>query len=201
MNNELLEKLRNDIKNGTRYSKLKAIDRLEELGGNKSFEILILALEDGDEEVAYRASTKFRGCSSKIQKKIISLFSHRRWKVRNLASDVIINCGNPSVSTLIDVLNKSEDTNVIFWIIKTLGKIEDGRAFTELKRIIEEGSEEEKIAAIESISSVKNRKTISTLIKTLVDENWHVRKRAAESLIEMGDIVISEVVKNIETEK
>jgi hypothetical protein len=196
---ELLEKLRDDVLNGNHYAKLSAIDRLEELNSNSAFEIIIKAFEDDDDEVSFKASMILKRCSAKLQKKIILLFSHKKWKVRNLASDVIVNCENPSITTLIEVLKKNIDTNSIFWIIKTLGKIGDLKSFSALREIIEFGKEEEKIAAIEALSSIKENKSINLLIKTLVDENWHVRKKAAEALNDMGDVVVLELIKNIGT--
>ena len=200
MSNELLEKLRDDILNGNHYAKISAIDRLIEINNNKAFEILIKAVEDDDEEVSFKASLAFKDCSSKIQKKIISLFSHKKWKVRNLASDIIINNNNPSISTLIDTLKKDIDTNSKFWIIKTLGKLRNNKSFSILKNIIESGKEEEKLAAIESLSSIRDKKSINILIKSLIDENWHVRKKSSEILVEMGEIVVEELIKNIDSD-
>lgn len=200
MEEQRIEFLREELTSDDVRIRRKAVAELAELDNREARELLLATLEDDDEEVRNQAALLITDLPAKQQKRLIRLFSHRNWKVRETASRVICDAANPSISNLLDVLKQGTDPNVTFWVIKTLGELGDPRALPGLLLTLREGDREEKIAAISAIAGIEGRKSVKHLLEALKDENWHVRKNAADALISLGPAVIEDLAKCLESE-
>lgn len=189
-----------DLTNGNGHARLAAVKALAGLGTREAMELLVAALADDDDDVRFHAALALRDAPAKIQKKIIQLFGHKKWKVREQASKLLAEFSEPPVPTLIESLGRREDPNVTFWAIRTLGEIGDPRAVPGLVDVLHSGSSEEKIAATGAIARIEGRKSAKFLVETLTDDHWHVRKAAADALVAMGPSVVPEIVRMLDTD-
>lgn len=200
MDRTLYEEFAEDLKNGSPRTRLSAVKGLAERGGREACELLVWAMEDDDDEVRFHAALGLRSAPAKVQKKIVALFAHRKWLVREAASKLLTELPEPPVATLVDALRKREEPNVTFWSIRTLGEIGDPRAAPALVEVLRDGSSEEKIAATAALSRIEGRKSAKFLVEALTDEGWHVRKAAADALVAMGPSIIPELARAMDAE-
>lgn len=200
MERSLYEEFAEDLKNGSPRARLAAVKSLAERGGREAFELLVWAMEDDDDEVRFHAALGLREAPAKVQKKIVALFAHKKWRVREAAAKLLTELPEPPVPTLVEALGRRDDTNVTFWAIRTLGEIGDGRAAPALVEVLRGGTSEEKIAATSALSRIEGRKSVKFLVEALTDEGWHVRKAAADALVAMGPAIIPEIARVMDAE-
>lgn len=200
MDKERTERLREELQSSDPRIRRRAVAALAGLEGREIRDLQFQALEDEDEDVRNQVADQLHELPAKQQKRLIRLFSHRNWKVRETASRLLCALDNPAIGNLLEAIKDAADPNRSFWVIKTLGELGDARALPGLLRILRSGDREEKIAAIAAISRIEGRKSVQHLVDALKDENWHVRKSAAEALIGLGPTVIDDLARCLESE-
>jgi HEAT repeat protein len=194
------EKWQEILEKGSTEAKLQVIREISNNPSKQGNEILLQLLAEDDDQLRKAAASELFILPSKLQKKVIRLFGHKKWKIRETAAQVILQCETPSISTMLEVLKSETEKDVTFWILKILGKIGDSRALPGFINKIQNGDREEKMAALQAISGIDSRKSIKILIMALTDDNWHVRKTAGKALIDMGNCVIPELAELLDTD-
>jgi len=64
-----------------------------------------------------------------------------------------------------------------------------------------DGDVEVRKLAVNSLEGIKNEKIIESLIKSMNDENIHVKHKAAENLGKMGDLVVDRLIEVVNKEE
>ena len=176
-----------------RYNAIKITTRIL---GIESLAILEKILLDDDTKIrafAVRALGEIQSPDS--IKILIDFFEDDSWVIRKLSSDSLAKVGNMAIPYLNDPL-KSSNPDVRYWAINTLGKI-GKQAILPLIKIFTNGSSTDRLQVIPVLGQTKDKRIIQLFIKALDDEKWVVRNIAANTMVNMGPIVIIPLLKII----
>ncbi len=174
-----------------RYNAIKITTRIL---GIESLSILEGLLLDDDTKIRAFAVRALGEIQSQDSIKIlIDFFEDESWVIRKLASDSLAKIGNMAIPHLNEPL-KSSNPDVRYWAINTLGKI-GKQAIIPLVNIFKNGSSTDRLQVIPVLGQTKDKRIIQLFVKALDDEKWVVRNIAANTMINMGPIVIVPLLK------
>lgn len=109
-----------------------------------------------------------------------------RWRVRKSASDALVNYGEAIIAPLQQVLKNTEDADIRFWTIKTLGRL-GPKAQKFLLEALRTGDKKTRYVIAAALGESGDKRVIKVLIESLADPDWTIRKSATMALAEIGD--------------
>lgn len=102
--------------------------------------------------------------------------------VRETAVDALVSAGDRRVVPLLEKhLEKEADANVVFLILKQLGKLPSKRGLAILTRYLENANEDFVVIALESVGRLKSDTVRPQVEKCLADPRWRVRVAALKA--------------------
>ncbi|MCK5682630.1 HEAT repeat domain-containing protein [bacterium] len=156
---------------------------------------LIDLLDDPDDEIKSLALT-FIG-KLKIENatdQIFRLLASKNWKLRKEAANAIVELSGKHNIERLKVCIRDKDENVRYWAAKTLGMIGDDAILPLISALADKDSDI-RYLAIACLAESPNIRSVVPLINCLTDDSWHIRLQAAETLVRIGNISLTELVK------
>ncbi|GEM_PF-4747296 len=161
-------------------TKFWIIQIIAELAKEEALPIIEKFIEKASVEVkSYCIQAMASINSEKVVPKLVEFFNSESWLLRKRASEAIISINPENLSPIIEKL-KSEEENDRYWAIKTLSKLRGGREI--LDKFIEEADKKSKVFFIQILSEIPTIEHAEKVAEFLTDEEWLVRKEAAQSL-------------------
>jgi adenine phosphoribosyltransferase len=132
--------------------------------------------------------------SQKAVKPLIECLSDEQWTIRKTAASSLIQLGQLGVAELIKLLNLGQP-DLEFWAIQVLSEIGGEKSRRALiQKVLEDRiSLDQKQSIVMALKEFESPEVAGALVQLLGDEDWIIRKQAAESLWEIGDIAESEL--------
>ena len=90
--------------------------------------------------------------------------------------------GRAAVPLFLQLVAKEKDSNVIYAVIRNLGKIRSQKGMDLLVSYLSDKDEDTVIAALNSLAKLKAQKNSASLLKALDDPRWRVRAAALEAV-------------------
>lgn len=158
--------------------------------GNKGLPAILRAMKSSNDEIRFFACTALG--NARIPQGVTMLLKglgDERWRVRKAASDALIKYGEAVIAPLQQVLKLTEDEDIRFWAIKTLGKL-GPKAQRFLLEALRNGDKQTRYVIAAALGESGDKRVIRVLIESLADPDWTIRKSATMALAEIGDNAI-----------
>lgn len=155
--------------------------------GNKGLPAILRAMKSSNDEIRYFACSAMG--NSRIPQGVTMLLKalgDERWRVRKSASDALIKYGEAVIAPLQQVLKLTDDEDIKFWAIKTLGKL-GPKAQQFLLEALRNGDKQTRYVIAAALGESGDKRVIRVLIESLADPDWTIRKSATMALAEIGD--------------
>jgi len=155
--------------------------------GQKGLPAILRAMKSTNDEIRFFACTALG--NSKIPQGVTVLLralGDDRWRVRKAASDALVKYGEAVIAPLQQVLKITEDEDISFWAIKTLGKL-GPKAQRFLLEALRNGDKRTRYVIAAALGESGDKRVIRVLIESLADPDWTIRKSATMALAEIGD--------------
>lgn len=166
-----------------------AIQILGDLG-IKGFPAILRATKNANPDIRFFACAAIG--NSKVPQGVTPLLralGDPKWRVRKSASDAIVKYGEPVIAPLQQVLKITQDEDIRFWTIKTLGKL-GPKAQKFLLEALRTGDKQTRYVIAAALGESGDKRVIRVLIESLGDPDWTIRKSATMALAEIGDNAI-----------
>ena len=130
--------------------------------------------------------------SAKAVKPLIDALSDHEWTIRKAAASALIQLGQVSYSELMKLLNCGQK-DLEFWAIQVLSEIggEKPRKALIKKVLNDQLPLDQKQSIVNVLREFETNDSAEALVQLLGDEDWIIRKNAADSLWELGEIAES----------
>lgn len=155
--------------------------------GQKGLPAILRAMKSTNDEIRFFACTAMG--NSRIPQGVTVLLrslGDERWRVRKAASDALVKYGEAVISPLQQVLKITEDEDIRFWAIKTLGKL-GAKAQQFLLEALRNGDKRTRYVIAAALGESGDKRVIRVLIESLADPDWTIRKSATMALAEIGN--------------
>lgn len=155
--------------------------------GQKGLPAILRAMKSTNDEIRFFACAALG--NSRIPQGVTVLLralGDERWRVRKSASDALVNYGEAVIAPLQQVLTITEDEDIRFWAIKTLGKL-GPKAQRFLLEALRNGDKRTRYVIAAALGESGDKRVIRVLIESLADPDWTIRKSATMALAEIGD--------------
>lgn len=159
--------------------------------GPRGFPAILRAMRSTNDEIRYFATIALG--NSKVPQGVsllLKALGDERWRVRRAASDALVKYGEAVITPLQQVLTETEDEDVRFWTIKTLGKL-GPKAQKYLIEALKNGDRQRRYVIAAALGESGDKRIIKILIESLGDPDWTIRKSATMALAEIGDNAIN----------
>ena len=158
--------------------------------GAKGFPAVLRATKNPNDEIRFFACAAIG--NSKVPQGVTPLLralGDPKWRVRKSASDALVKYGEPVIAPLQQVLKITNDEDIRFWTIKTLGKL-GPKAQRFLLEALRTGDKQTRYVIAAALGESGDKRVIRVLIESLADPDWTIRKSATMALAEIGDNAI-----------
>ena len=158
--------------------------------GPKGFPAILRATKNPNDEIRYFACAAIG--NSKVPQGVTPLLralGDPKWRVRKAASDSLVKYGEPVIAPLQQVLKITNDEDIRFWTIKTLGKL-GPKAQRFLLEALRSGDKQTRYVIAAALGESGDKRVIRVLIESMADPDWTIRKSATMALAEIGDNAI-----------
>jgi len=180
--NELKNKLQN--KATTYLERMGIVDILAKTGTDEVIPVLIMALDDPDKDVQWRAVESLARFGEKATAPLLEALKSP--KTKNQAQEALVKIGTPAVAGLIDIIRDKNLSGITrAAAAKALGKIGDTADTAALMEAVKERDLALRREAVVALGRLKEKKAL-TLLNRLM-QNPELKKFAAEALGEIGD--------------
>jgi len=155
--------------------------------GPKGLPAILRAMKSTNDEIRYFACNALG--NARIPQGVTMLLKalgDDRWRVRKAASDALVKYGEAVIAPLQQVLKLTEDEDIRFWAIKTLGKL-GPKAQRFLLEALRNGDKQTRYVIAAALGESGDKRVIRVLIESLADPDWTIRKSATMALAEIGD--------------
>ncbi len=155
--------------------------------GPKGLPAILRAMKSTNDEIRYFACNALG--SARIPQGVTMLLKalgDERWRVRKAASDALVKYGEAVIAPLQQVLKLTDDEDIRFWAIKTLGKL-GPKAQRFLLEALRSGDKQTRYVIAAALGESGDKRVIRVLIESLADPDWTIRKSATMALAEIGD--------------
>ena len=155
--------------------------------GAKGMPAILRAMKSPNEEMRFFACSALG--NTPIAQGVTALLralGDEKWRVRKSASDALVRYGEAVIAPLQQVLKTTEDEDIRFWTIKTLGKL-GPKAQKFLLEALRSGDKKTRYVIAAALGESGDRRVIKVLIESLGDPDWTIRKSATMALAEIGD--------------
>lgn len=170
----------------------RSIEALGEIGNDESFELLLLALKDGDFNIARRAAQTLGklGDARAVEALIIALKKRtsNEEKLKGIPQQVALALGQIKDSRALEPLVESladENERVRADVVEALGQLGDPRAVEPLIARINDKSYIVRQRIVEALAALGDKKAVAPLITLLKDEVVQVRGLSAAALLKL----------------
>ncbi len=155
--------------------------------GPKGLPAVLRAMKSPNAEIRYFACSAI-GASTIPQgvTMLLKALGDERWRVRKSASEALVKYGEAVIAPLQQVLKLTEDEDIRFWTIKTLGKL-GPKAQRFLLEALRNGDKQTRYVIAAALGESGDKRVIRVLIESLADPDWTIRKSATMALAEIGD--------------
>ncbi|HNX77055.1 MAG TPA: HEAT repeat domain-containing protein [Candidatus Rifleibacterium sp.] len=155
--------------------------------GPKGLPAILRSMKSNNDEIRYFACNALG--SAHIPQGVTMLLKalgDQRWRVRKAASDSLVKYGEAVIAPLQQVLKLTDDEDIRFWAIKTLGKL-GPKAQRFLLEALRNGDKQTRYVIAAALGESGDKRVIRVLIESLADPDWTIRKSATMALAEIGD--------------
>ncbi|MFZ5949892.1 MAG: HEAT repeat domain-containing protein, partial [Candidatus Rifleibacteriota bacterium] len=155
--------------------------------GPKGMPAILRAMKSNNEEMRFFACSAL-GSTPMAQgvTALLRALGDEKWRVRKSASDALVRYGEAVIAPLQQVLKTTEDEDIRFWTIKTLGKL-GPKAQKFLLEALRSGDKKTRYVIAAALGESGDKRVIKVLIESLADPDWTIRKSATMALAEIGD--------------
>lgn len=170
--------------------RVDAAETLTEIGDVRAVKPLIMALNDGnDDVVAFSAQALGKIGDKRAVEPLIEIFDIARGGVRDWIIVAFGQIGDDrAVDLLIETLeNKNSYPLSRCWAAGALGKIANKKAVTPLITALEDDFEDLRRDAAKALGEIGDKRAVTPLIKALKDNEYYVRARVGKALKKIGD--------------
>lgn len=116
---------------------------------------------------------------------LIRALGDKKWRVRKAASDALSKYGEAVVAPVQQVLKTTDDEDIKFWAIKTLGRL-GPKAQQFLLDALKKGDRNIRYVIAAALGESGDKRVIRVLIESLADPDWTIRKSSTVALAEIG---------------
>ncbi|MBF0547382.1 MAG: HEAT repeat domain-containing protein [Candidatus Riflebacteria bacterium] len=120
---------------------------------------------------------------------LLKALGDEKWPVRKAASEALIKYGEEVIPAIEQIMARTNDEDVRFWAIKTLGKL-GVKAQRILLEALRTGNKQLRYVIAAALGESGDRRVIKVLIDSLADPDWTIRKSATQALAEIGENAI-----------
>lgn len=107
--------------------------------------------------------------------------------LRETAVDALVTAGNKKCVKFLEAhLAKEKNIDVIFCILKNLGKVKSVKSAKLLLKYLRDSNEDLNIIALQSLTEIRAIKYKKEIVKCLTNSHWRVQVAALESIIKLG---------------
>ncbi|GAB4274312.1 MAG: hypothetical protein Kow0029_14560 [Candidatus Rifleibacteriota bacterium] len=155
--------------------------------GPKGIPAILRAMKSPNEEIRFFACAALgRNPIPQGVTTLLRALGDSRWRVRKSASDALVKYGEAVIAPLQQVLRNTQDEDVSFWAIKTLGKL-GPKAQKFLLEALRSGEKNIRYVIAAALGESGDKRVIRVLIESLADPDWTIRKSATMALAEIGN--------------
>lgn len=163
--------------------------------GEKAMPALLRSIKSSNEEIRYFACNALAKCRApQGVTALIKTLGDERWRVRKAASDALIQYGDVVAAPLQKVLKETEDEDIRFWTIKTLGRL-GAQAQKFLLEALKHGDKKLRYVIAAALGESGDKRVIKVLIESLADTDWTIRKSATMALSEIGENAVELMIE------
>ncbi|MBW7875871.1 MAG: HEAT repeat domain-containing protein [Candidatus Cloacimonetes bacterium] len=91
---------------------------------------------------------------------------------------------------------QSDDNDLVYWCVKLLGAM-GFKSHTLLYRLLKDADAQTKFLVAAALGESGDRRVMELLVKTLMDKQWILAKRASDALIQIGEMAIPVLVEHL----
>lgn len=166
--------------------------------GSKGAPAILRALKSPNHDVRYFAAIAL-GDIREAQgvTPLIRALGDEKWTVRKAASDALVKYGEEVIPAIEQVMTKTNDEDVRFWAIKSLGKL-GPKAQRILLEALRAGDKQLRYVIAAALGESGDKRVIKVLIESLADPDWTIRKSATQALAEIGDNAIDPMIEALQ---
>ncbi len=163
--------------------------------GQKGLPAILRAMKSTNDEIRYFACNALG--NTRLPQGVTVLLralGDERWRVRKSASDALVKYGEAVIAPLQQVLKSTEDEDISFWAIKTLGKL-GPKAQRFLLDALRNGDKRTRYVIAAALGESGDKRVIRVLIESLADPDWTIRKSATMALAEIGENAVEPMLE------
>jgi len=170
-----------------------SLKTLANILGPKGLAVLQKFLKAKDETIRFYAVNAIGEVKNKDAVPfLIAMFADPSWVIRKQASDILVSFGEIAVEHLKRSV-MSKNVNIQYWSLRALAMILKDEAIESLAKVLKSNKKELKFFAIEALGKIRTEKSAELLIQMFKDKSWLIRKQAADSLVNIGNIAIEKL--------
>ena len=171
----------------------EVVNSLVNESSDENISLLIEALGDSNENVSQAAVKALRQIGDSAIPALIAALKHASWGIRKNAAGALVGLGSSFLDMLLDFAQTNDD-DIQFWICEVISQFGD-RAVRTLNEILNGDDMPRRLCALSALGRTGSQKAVKPLIECLSDEQWTIRKTAASSLIQLGQLGVAELIK------
>jgi|GEM_PF-6671 len=171
----------------------EVVNSLVNESSDENISLLIEALGDSNENVSQAAVKALRQIGDSAIPALIAALKHASWGIRKNAAGALVGLGSSFLDMLLDFAQTNDD-DIQFWICEVISQFGD-RAVRTLEEILNGDDMPRRLCALSALGRTGSQKAVKPLIECLSDEQWTIRKTAASSLIQLGQLGVAELIK------
>ncbi|MCK5686823.1 HEAT repeat domain-containing protein [bacterium] len=195
--NSVVPQLKKALNSKNRDIRFMALRIIAQILKHESVPILEKVCDTGKKEMKFFAISALGEIRSKNAiKLLVKFFSDGTYMLRQHAANTLIKIGNFATPYVIDYLD-SKDDDVFYWVTYVISNI-GGAGLMALIECLNIGDYNKKKILLENLKNTREVELIPNLITLLNDEEWKLRRLAAEVLSGFGPVVIEPLVKAFE---
>ncbi len=158
--------------------------------GQKGIPSILRAMKSPNGEMRYFACSALGNTRSpQGVTALLRALGDPKWRVRKSASDALVKYGEAIIAPVQQVLGVTEDEDIRFWAIKTLGRL-GAKAQRFLLDALRRGDKKTRYIIAAALGESGDKRVIKVLIESLADPDWTIRKSATMALAEIGENAI-----------
>lgn len=163
--------------------------------GNKGTPAILRAVKSTNHDVRYFAAMALGELRETMGiTALIRLLGDEKWAVRKAAAEALTKFGEDIIPSLEQVMNKTADEDVRFWVIKTLGRM-GPKAQKILLEALRSGDKQMRYVIAAALGESGDTRVIRVLIESLADPDWTIRKSATQALADIGENAIEPMIE------
>jgi len=179
------------LKSKNKQTRFRAVKALGETRDTKAIPLLLNALSDKHWSIKKLAADSLINFGDNVVEPLIEkLNKENDERIFYWAKYIINTIAKKALPVMINILIKDEG-DAPYWVEKLVSSIDDERVVPELSAALLDSPDKEIRAwAAHLLGLFNTEKILNPLIEALKDNNWLVRKNAANSIMNLGEVAI-----------